>query len=1114
MISLFNVKTVARYEAKTLLRSWFFRIFSGLALIFLLAFNLFAVAAIGDGAWQGRLVPSAVPYFNMWVLNIVQSIIAVFLSADFLGRDKKLDTTESFYVRSMSNIDYVLGKTFGILMVFVVLNAIVLLFGITFTLIGNEVPVNWSSYILYPLLISLPTLVFILGLSFFVMTLIRNQAITFVLLLGLIALSLFYLQNKWFGLLDFLGFYMPFMRSDLTGFGNELDLAMVRPAFFLLGLFFIMATIWRLPRLEQQKFAKPFIAVVMLITLTGALGLMAVKGLKDHSNKKLRTEINKLNNALKVSSYQINSYQMVVEHLGESIKCAAIIDIEHVGEEVGDLVLALNPGLKVSELSSEGREIPFKRDAHLIKIAKSNIEKGKFTLKLEYIGSINDMAMFPEVEEESLLSLNRVDPVVANKQFSFIEKNYLLLTREANWYPVVASKLYWTSYPFTPMDLTVKTSPNLTAISQGQVLQNENGSWHFKPEQKLNAYSLVIGQFEKMSTVVDSVEMSFYYNRKHDYFKPYFSEIGDTVTSVIKNIKNDFERKLGVKYPFKRFSLVESPINMHSYLRNWSLATENVMPEMVFFPEGGGGNWQNDFSRQKRRMERDRERSNQEASEIEVQIGMLKTFIGDNFIEPRSFFFGRQRTGERSVDNWGRYQIFPDYFSYTNAIKEDGYPLMTIALENYLHERLSESRPGPGFGGLSTNDEVILKLRDNSIDDLIKEEDVNVLGNVFASKGNQLLSNLKVNADELSFDRRLNNYLQETLFQNITLKQYTPFMDELTQADFHSIYSHWKMNEFSPAYLFGSINVWEIQEDNRIRYFVKVPVANYGDADGIISFTIRAGDREGGRRGRFRPPFGGGEDAQQEKTYVIPKNECKDVGFLLDEVPRDITVNTYLAENIPSTQRLEIGDVIKDKRKVNFFEGLRTSKKSIKFTEPYETIVDNEDKGFSFVNSGESKTIKDWWLSRQNQEEDDETYGMIRFWNLPVKWKPIVGENYFGEYLKSAYYKRKGTGEGYVDWKTNIKEPGNYEVYAYVPDVRNEWRRRGRDGDGGYSRDFHYTVEHDDGQDEIEVKVTQDNNGWLYLGEYYFSEGQAKVKLSDLTTSDFVVADAIKWVKK
>ncbi len=162
------------------------------------------------------------------------------------------------------------------------------------------------------------------------------------------------------------------------------------------------------------------------------------------------------------------------------------------------------------------------------------------------------------------------------------------------------------------------------------------------------------------------------------------------------------------------------------------------------------------------------------------------------------------------------------------------------------------------------------------------------------------------------------------------------------------------------------------------------------------------------------------------------------------------------------------------------------------------------------VNTGESRTLKDWWASRQNEEEESSTYGMVRFWNPPVKWEPVAGDKFFGEYLKSAFYKRKGSGEGYATWNAKISEPGSYAVYAYVPNIGFRWGR-GRNNDRDVS--YNYTVYHDDGEEEVKVTVGNDNEGWLYLGEYYFSQGSAKVKLSDESDNVFIIADAVKWQK-
>ena len=79
MTFISNIQSVAKYESKLLIRSWFFRVFTVLAVILLL-------------------------------LNTGQAVIAIFLASDFLKRDKKLDTSEVFYVRPLSNAEYVIGK--------------------------------------------------------------------------------------------------------------------------------------------------------------------------------------------------------------------------------------------------------------------------------------------------------------------------------------------------------------------------------------------------------------------------------------------------------------------------------------------------------------------------------------------------------------------------------------------------------------------------------------------------------------------------------------------------------------------------------------------------------------------------------------------------------------------------------------------------------------------------------------------------------------------------------------------------------------------------------------------------------------------------------------------
>ena len=187
MLSFYNIWTVAKFEIKTLARSWFFRIFAALSIILLFIVNLTFFTDV-TGGWTPRLIyanSGIVPYANLLFFNLAQAIIAIFLASDFLKRDKKLDTTEAIYIRSITNSDYILGKSLGILLIFTLLNIAILFVAAIMNLLNTTIEFNILAYVYYPLLISLPTLIFIIGITFLLMTLMRVQAIVFILLLGI-----------------------------------------------------------------------------------------------------------------------------------------------------------------------------------------------------------------------------------------------------------------------------------------------------------------------------------------------------------------------------------------------------------------------------------------------------------------------------------------------------------------------------------------------------------------------------------------------------------------------------------------------------------------------------------------------------------------------------------------------------------------------------------------------------------------------------------------------------------------------------------------------------------------------------------------------------------------
>lgn len=218
MLALYNIHSVARYESKLLMRSWFYRIFLILALLLLCLFNFIALISEDSGGfWLMKALPANIPYINLMFLNTGQAIVAVFLSSEFLKADKKLDTSEVFYVHPLSNAEYVAGKILGNLSVFIRLDLLVILLVVIFNIVSG-VTIDWKAYLTYFLLICIPTLIYIFGLSVALMLVLKSQAITFVFLLGYIALTLFYIGDKFYYLFDYMVYNLPLVKSTIVGF--------------------------------------------------------------------------------------------------------------------------------------------------------------------------------------------------------------------------------------------------------------------------------------------------------------------------------------------------------------------------------------------------------------------------------------------------------------------------------------------------------------------------------------------------------------------------------------------------------------------------------------------------------------------------------------------------------------------------------------------------------------------------------------------------------------------------------------------------------------------------------------------------------------------------------
>ena len=1160
MAFLHNIRTVAEYEAKTLRRSWFFRLFSIGALVIFTFLNIGLFSPVGNESWELVSISSTVPLINLYLLNIAQAIVIIFLAADFLKRDKKLDTNEVLYTRSMSNFEYVIGKTWGILRLFLGLNLIILSIGLLMNFISKTMSIDLMSYISYLLIISVPTIVFSLGLAFVLMSIIRNQAITFLILLGIAALNMFYLWFRVGSIFDYMAFGIPVFKSGIIGFDNLGFIISQRLLYFFLGLSLVLITVLLFNRLPQSKLHRNLTIGFLILFLAGAV----ICGNNTYSiyrngvkNKKITIETNRQFENKDFAT--LTDATIDFKHNGTKFEATALLKIKNDNKESLDHYLfSLNPSLVVLKITSAGKDINFKRIHHIIDISPENALKPGQTdsLLISYKGSISESFCYPNYSDNLKETPYRIQMVNVHKRQAFLTENYLLLTPETYWYPA-PSLNYYPSNParikidFTNYSLRVKNEKGLTAVSQGRVKTAEGYSV-FKTEKPLTGLTLAIGNYKTDTLKVDSVEYLSYYFPGHDYYKKDLFEIKDTLKFMISGIMRDLETNFSVKYPFKTLSLVEVPVQFYSYPKESTQTRAEVQPSMVLLPEKLSTLQNAGFSKQFNRQKKRNTRNNQVVTDKELQVRLFNSFVRSTFISGENFRFNNGVASNEPT----RYLLGPSFYFFRNNFFSSEYPVINAVFESHL-QQLTQQGPRGGIqsvlGGLSNNDKANLILKQISFRDLLsKNPKGDTVRTVLAIKGDWLFNLLRAKAGIEEFKTWFSKYTEDHSFKRVDIQQFNEDIKQKFGFDFYPYLNDWFNGKEQPGFLFTDLKVNQIIIEDRSRYQVVLVASNPEPVAGLFNVSFRTGGfggsgRGGGQMGSISVQVGRGggggrgfsismqgrgmEADDISKIVLMGPHESKRIGIVLDVQPRAIMINTLFAKNIPGEITMPITDVIKTNGITREFTGEETLASIPPFTDPSELVVDNEDPGFISSRQNTTSPLK---RLLGIQSKRGKSYQELSLMFIPDYWQPVVQSSYYGKYVRSAVYTKGGSGDKSVTWTGIIKEPGYYNVYCYIGKSTDRMMVRmggqlrsggpGGPGSGGGQagekppespyKDMHYKIYHDEGVDEITLDYEKAEGGWNNLGKYYISPDTAKVVLTNKSAGRIVIGDAIKWVKQ
>ncbi|MFC1538704.1 hypothetical protein ACFL6H_04710 [Candidatus Latescibacterota bacterium] len=1125
-----HIHTVSKTEAKIFSRSWIFRFFVVFTFIMLGAGNVWLFSH-NNSNWQYRCISSSPAYFNLLLLTLIQSLIVPFGAIESLRNEIKLDMYESIHARSFTNTNHIIGKAVGIMIPILAVNAVVLVGALVYNVVfADDVPVVWQAYILYPLILSIPSLFFMTCVSFFVMSIFRSQPLSLITVLGYYLFSIAYGVGYGGRLIDFTGFHLPMLYSDFVGIENIREILLHRLLYFTLGFGLLTYSCILFKRLIQSNVSRRVTMAVVVICLFLSPGFIHVYMLDVNNSIKLRQQMNELNRKyVSFPRTKISGYSLDIDHTGRNLDIKADITLSNPYQEpIDTLIFTLNPGFEIESISSDGNEVKFVREIQIIKVIPETpiIPGHSMVFTINYTGTVDNNACYIDIDEDYRAVINRLFAFAVDKRYGFVTPDYVLLTPECTWYPVSGIPYGWV-FPdaqwkdFSDFKVKVATSEGLSVISQADVMDNRNGNFSFKTDEKLTGLTFIIGEYEKKAVVVDGVEFVMYLKPGHDYFSQYFTDAEQIVKEVIANEKQNYERTIGMKYPFSRYMLIESPVQFMAYQRSWRTHTELIQPQMAIIPEKGafirGSNIRTRYETAK-----SGEYAGLTGIPFDDDEAIMQNIIWQ-FIRFRMFddAFALEEIKQRQnqtkmLNSRSMYRIFnnihtefvPSYtfsaqfYPFLTSIDSEEYPIFPFIVEFYRKNReilfTRPTRQEP----ILPEEIVCLEMANRSFADILTDngtiEDVETL---LSMKASQLFIRISADIGEENFNEMLNSYFIDNEFQTTRLSQFLELLDSKTGIDYSDLFESWYREQSMPEFIIDEPTITEIIVNNRTMYQTIFRIHNISEVDGVVWSELEESRQDG---------------LFHQRIITLNPHQSKEIGILTDLQPQRIVINMLVSKNIPILYNQYIGSKLRENHDGEPFDDIRIIDYSPPSIDPNAIIVDNLDQGFKIISDPTEKynltrAIANFGIGLYPEDFVSLCPGL----QVPI-WAKAVFIKGYGQ-KSSAYYTSPGNGDGRVLWTAHIEDAGLYDLEYYFHDTSSAMNYGGGRNDPiadlPLIGEYNFTVTYSSTSNNI-IYTPSRSGGWQYLGSFELEPGKVTVELTNKSTGRFIYADAIRWVKK
>ncbi|MCD7962441.1 MAG: hypothetical protein LUF90_02575 [Rikenellaceae bacterium] len=349
------------------------------------------------------------------------------------------------------------------------------------------------------------------------------------------------------------------------------------------------------------------------------------------------------------------------------------------------------------------------------------------------------------------------------------------------------------------------------------------------------------------------------------------------------------ERDWRLDYPFKRFSIVETPAFFTTYPRAWTQSQETMQPGIAYFPENGYTFFSYDFAKQIENNIKWMTQSGREITERDATVNAFMNVLW-TFFNAESNMVMINNDKVTVNNNANPYYAYAQFFNFSYNIYSTEWTFVNRLIEAYLQiageQNMFRNSWLRNYAGLTFEEKVNIVIQDKSFVELLSDQNyLSLVQSLVRLNVLELLASVEVvygleETREYVFD-----YVKNRPFVNISFEEFLDSLNVLSGVDFEPIMSGWDKPKSLPSYNFSLPTVTKIDYRGDQLYQLEIIAANLSDVEGIVTFQIPSmrsqSTMTGDQAARWNVKLGPGETKRIIRQWP--------------ESPRTLDVNTLMS---------------------------------------------------------------------------------------------------------------------------------------------------------------------------------------------------------------------------